>query len=159
MNIPATFRSEHSWNIQIWHYINITLRYFLFHENWTVTKCFHCTDNLWCSDKIQNPNDSFRIQLWTFYEHPHLNIPTIFILNYEGIIFECSPEDSWNVPWMLPCPLPMEVDNEDIAWKLLVSCHSPKNWSRWIGIICFILQKMCFVHILWWLGVGRAEKL
>ena len=105
MNIPATFRSEHSWNVQIWHYINIKLRYFLFHENWTVTKCFHYTDHFKCSDKIQNPNDSFSIQLWTFYEHSHLNIHTIFILNYERIIFECSPKHSRNVPWMLPCPL------------------------------------------------------
>ena len=105
MNIPATFRSEHFWNVQIWHYINIKLRYFLFHENWTVTKCFHCTDNFQCSEKNQNPKDSFSIQLWTFYEHSHLNIHTISILNYEGIIFECSPKHSLNVPWMLLCPL------------------------------------------------------
>ena len=107
MNIPWTFRSEHSWNVKIWHYINIKLRYFLFHENWTVTKCFHYTDNFQRSDKIQNPNtsNSFSIQLWTFFEHSHLNIHTIFILNYEGIIFEFSPKHSWNVSWMLPCPL------------------------------------------------------
>ena len=107
MNIPATFRSEHSWNVQIWHYINIELRYFLFHENWTVTKCFHSTDNFQWSDKIKDrhPNDLISIQLWTFYEYSHMNIHTIFILNYEGIIFECSPKHSWNVPWMLPCPL------------------------------------------------------
>ena len=98
-------KNEHSWNVQIWHCINIKLRYFLFHEIWTVTKCFHCTGNFQFSDKIQNPNDSFSIQLWTFYEHSHLNIHTIFILNYEGIVFECSPKHSWNVPWMLLCPL------------------------------------------------------
>ena len=92
-------------NVQIWPYINIKLRYFLFHKHWTVTNCFHCTDNFQCSDKIQNPNDSFSIQLWTFYEHSHLNIHTIFILNYWWIIFECSPKHFWNVPWMLPCPL------------------------------------------------------
>ena len=74
-------------------------------KTWTVTKCFHCTDNFQCSDKIQNPDDSFSIQLWTFYEHSHLNIHSIFILNYKRIIFECSPKHSWNVPWMLPCPL------------------------------------------------------
>ena len=57
------------------------------------------------NDKFQNPDDSFSIQLWTFYEHSHLNIHTIFILNYERIIFECSPKHSWNVTWMLLCPL------------------------------------------------------
>ena len=91
-------KNEHSCNLQVWtflecsDYINIKLRYFLFHENWTVTKCFHCTDNFQCSDKIPNPNDSISIQLWIFHEHTHLNIHTIFILNYERIIFECSPK-------------------------------------------------------------------
>ena len=107
-------KNEHSCNLQVGTflecsdltlYINIKLRYFLFHENWTVNKFFHCTDNFQCSDKIQDPSDSISIQLWTFYEHSHLNIHTIFILNYEGIIFEYSPKHSWNVPWMLPCPL------------------------------------------------------
>ena len=105
MHQKWTFLQPSGRNIQIWHYINIKLRYFLFHENWIVTMCFHCTDNFQCSDKIQNPNDSISIQLWTFYKHSHLNIHTILILNYEGIIFECSPKHSWNVPWMLPCPL------------------------------------------------------
>ena len=126
MNVPATFRSEHSWNVQIWHYINIKLRYFLFHENWTLTKCFHCTDNFQCSDKIQNPDDSFSIQLWTFYEHSHLNIHTIFILNYERIIFECPPKHSWNVPWMLPCPLgDLNIDPLYLAYWISLG---KKNW-------------------------------
>ena len=74
MNIPATFRSEHSWNIQIWHYINIELRYSYIIK----------TELLPSSDNIQNQNDSFSIQLRTFYEHSHVNIHTIFILNCEG---------------------------------------------------------------------------
>ena len=105
MNNPATLRSEHSWNVQIWHYINIKFRYFLYLNIGIVAECFHCTDNFQCSDNIQNPNDSFSIQLWTFYENSHLNIHTIFILNYESIIFECSAKHPWNVPWMLLCPL------------------------------------------------------
>ena len=42
-------------------------------------------------------HDSFSIQLWPFYEHFYLNIHTIFILNYEGIIFVyyISREDFW----------------------------------------------------------------
>ena len=108
-------KNEHSCNLQVWTFLECSdltlykhkLKYFIFHEIWTVTKCFHCTGNFQCPDKIQNPNDSFNIQLWTFYEHSHLNIHTIYILNYEGIIFECSPIHSWNVPWMLPCPLGM----------------------------------------------------
>ena len=119
MNIHATFRSEHSWNVQIWHYINIKLRYFIFHENWTVTECFHCPDNFQYSDNIQNPNDSFSIQLWTFYEYSHLNIHTIFILNYEGIIFERLLKHSWHVPWMLPCPLFQRRPRPDLTSQLL----------------------------------------
>ena len=37
--------------------------------------------------------------------HSHLSIHTIFFMNYEGIIFQCSVEHIWNVQWMLPCPL------------------------------------------------------
>ena len=104
-------KNKHSCNLQVWTFlkcsdhINIKSGSFLFHENWTITKWFHCTDNFQCPDKIQNQNDSLSIQLWKFYEHSHLNIHTIFILNYWVIIFECSTKHSWNVPWMLPCPL------------------------------------------------------
>ena len=111
-----------------------------FYENWTVAKCFHCTDNFQCSEKDQNPNDSFSIQLWTFYEHSHLNIHTIFILNYEGIIFECSPKHSRNVPWMLPCTLGRDrlmIIAEQALWaQILPECYmNVQFWSEYSGPI------------------------
>ena len=120
MNIPATFSSELSLNVQNWNYVNIKFRYFLYHNIRTVTEFrFQCTDNFQCSDNIQNRNDSFSTQLWTLYEHSHLNIHTICILNYERIIFECSAKHSWNVTWMLPCPLGLYLTTSPlIAWAL-----------------------------------------
>ena len=110
-------KNEHSCNLQvwtflecsdfqIWHYINIKLRYFLFHENTELlpsASIVQTISNVLKKIRIQmihlafSSEHSMNILTWTFIQ--------FFFLNYEGIIFECSPKHSRNVPWMLPCPL------------------------------------------------------
>ena len=93
--------NEHSCNVEIRRYINIKLRYYIYHK----TELLLSVSTAQATSNVQNPNDSFSFQLLTFYEHSHLNIHTIFILNYEGIISEYSSKHSWIVPWMLASPL------------------------------------------------------
>ena len=180
LNWMLCTNNEHSCNLQvwtflkceIWDHISIKFRSFLDHKNWTVAECFHCTDNFLCSDNIRNPNDSFCIKLWTFYEHSHLNIHTIFILNYEVTVFECQAKHSWNVPWTSPCPMGGQNDKWPSCltrWILFTHHWSPK-WllqnTKHNGSPCtsckggIFIRRICGVYLFWvWKGIWHHLEI
>ena len=140
MRISATFRSEHSWNVQIWYYMNSRLRYFLYHKTELLLSASNAqtTSNVQTTFRIQivhlafSFEHSMNILTWTFIQFSFWTMRGSFFnvrRNIPGMFYKCY-RAHWVDLLNYHCPT---LENQRRKCKATVPHGKPERNEYGIG--------------------------